>query len=151
MGHMVCKISFRITLFLLLTAIQMRVGVGDGGASVENQSYQLDVCVQFAQNPLFTKQFRKSIERQVIDQLGSVFGPLVDLRVINIDVDKKYWLLEKRSGRRWHEWDKDQQSQWLAKHPGEKKICYVYIDFKEGRYRTHINFLDERCQWIGPL
>ena len=151
MEHMVCKISLRITLFLLMAAIQMRVGIGDGGAPVENQSYQLDVCIHFAQNPLFTKQFRNSIERQVTDQLESVFGPLVDLQVINIDAGKHFWLLEKRGGRWWHELDKEKQSQWLAKHPGDKKICYVYIDFKEGRYRTHIIFLDERYQWIGPL
>ncbi len=106
--------------------------------------YELTILLKFSEAPLLTPFFRRSLARQVKDQLANYFGSLANVRVET----EKHWLLDALQGH-----DIDEQfvtSETLAQRQAPEKTFVVVVDH-DGLYRVRWRQIDGLRRLVCPV
>lgn len=82
--------AIRICVSTLCVFTAISIGIS---ADAAESTYRLLVCLQFSDDPLFTRLYTSSVQRQVKDQLSNYFGSLAQ-----VEVATQHPLLERIAG-----------------------------------------------------
>ncbi|MBS0208247.1 MAG: hypothetical protein JSS27_04760 [Planctomycetes bacterium] len=107
------------------------------------EPYRVTVALQVSRDPLFTRLFNDSLERQVRDQLASYFGELAVVEVV-----REHPLIDRLGKQPLEAWSFSRED--FAKADFPDKAFVVAIDRPDDLYRIRWRQLDRGLDFLGP-
>lgn len=113
------------------------------------EPYRVVLYVQFDEDPIFTRFYRSSVEREVRDQLGNYFGDLARIEIVRIGPGEEHPVKPLSQGGDLA--DLELSPEEFAECGLEGKLYPIAVDYRTGTYRIRWRQLDADVQYVGPL
>ena len=115
--------------------------------ALESQSqepYHITIAIQYSDDPIFTRVYQETLQRQVAGQLANDFGPVAKIQVVREHPLLDLLGFSGLSGLK-------DSPQWFAEHRVEGKMFLATLNFRDGNYHLTWRQLDGDMQQMGPV